>query len=538
MTAVTPVAVPPRVRGSRQLAGTGALLRLALRRDRVMVPLWVLLIGGTTASATNTLGQIYDTPAERAGVVTSMAANSSLRSLYGPVFDDSLGALVSWRYLAFMAAFAALMSLLVVVRHTREEEETGRQEMLSAAMVGRRAPLTASLLVALIANTGIALLVVLGLAGEALGGAVALGLGIGGVGMVFATLAAVCAQLTETARLAKGLTAAGLGLAWVLKAAGDAAADDGSHVLTWLSPVGWAENLRAFGGERWWVLLLFVGAVTVQAVLAYVLTGRRDIGMSFMPARPGPAEGRISTAGGLAWRLQRGSLLGWGIGFLVTGVMFGGITEGVADLVGDNEQTKELLARMGGQSGITDSFLAAMISMLGMIAAVYVVQSVLRLNGEETSQRGEPVLAGAVGRVRWAAGHLLIAFGGAALLMVLAGLGLALGYGERAGAILGGCLVLVPAIWLIGAVAVLVYGLVPRAAVLGWAYAGLCLGLGWLGAAFDLPERAMDVSPFEHLPRLPGNAMEWGPFGVLLALTAVATAVGLAGLRRRDIQTG
>jgi polyether ionophore transport system permease protein len=410
--------------------------------------------------------------------------------------------------------------------------------MLSSAVVGRRAPLTAALLVALLANAVIALLVVIGLSGEGTGGALALGLGIGGVGMVFATLAAVLAQLTETARLAKGLTAAVLGLAWVLKAAGDAAAEDGSHPLTWLSPIGLAENLRAFGGERWWVLLLFVGAVLVQGALAYVLTGRRDIGMSFVPARPGPAEGRLATAGGLAWRLQRGSLLGWGIGFLVTGVMFGGITEGVADLVGGNEQTRDMLARLGGQSGVTDSFLAAMTSMLGMIAAVYVVQSVLRLNGEETSQRGEPILTGAVGRVRWAAGHLVIAFGGAALLMVLAGLGLALGYGERAGAILGGCLALIPAIWLIGAVAVLAYGLLPRAAVLGWVYAGLSLGLGWLGAAFNLPALALQVSPFEHLPKLPGNAMEWGPFAVLLLLAAAGTALGLAGLRRRDIQTG
>ncbi|NBE56497.1 ABC transporter permease [Streptomyces boluensis] len=538
MTALSPVATAPRLGGSRQLAGTGALLRLALRRDRVMVPLWVLLVGGTTASAANTLGELYNTPAERAGVVTSMTANSSLRSLYGPVFNDSLGALVAWRYLAFMAAFAAIMSLIIVVRHTREEEETGRQEMLSAAMVGRRAPLTAALLVALIANAGIALLVVLGLAGEGTGGALALGLGIGGVGMVFATLAAVMAQLTETARLAKGAAAGVLGLAWVLKAAGDAAEADGSHVLTWLSPVGWAENLRPFADERWAVLLLIVAAVLVQGVLAYVLTGRRDIGMSFVPARPGPANGRLATAGGLAWRLQRGSLLGWGIGFLVTGVMFGSMTEGAADLVGDNAQTKEMLARLGGQAGVTDAFLAAMISMLGMVAAVYVVQSVLRLNGEETSQRGEPILAGAVGRVRWAAGHLAIAFGGAALLMLLAGLGFALGHGRQTGAIVGGCLALVPAIWLIGAFAVLVYGLLPRVAVLGWAYAGVSLGLGWLGAAFGLPDWALKLSPFEHLPKLPGNAMEWGPFAALLALAVALTAVGLAGLRRRDIQTG
>ncbi|MFD3436927.1 ABC transporter permease [Streptomyces sp. NPDC058685] len=538
MTAVADAGfAPARGGGSRPLAGTGTLLRLGLRRDRVMVPLWVLAIGGTTASAGNTLGKVYETPAQRAGVVDSMAANSSLRSLYGPVFDDSLGGIVAWRYTVFMAAFAAVMSLLVVVRHTREEEETGRQEMLSAAMVGRRAPLTSALLVALVANTALALLVAAGLAAEGAAGALALGLGIGGVGMVFATMAAMIAQFTETARLAKGLTAAVLGLAFALRAAGDAASDDGSHVLTWLSPIGWAENLRPFAAERWWVLLLFAAAVVLQGAVAYGLAGRRDVGMSFMAARPGPAEGRLATASGLAWRLQRGSLAGWGTGFLLAGLMFGGMAEGAADLVGDNERTRQMLERMGGQSGITDAFLAAMVGMLGMVAALYIVQSVLRLHGEETSQRAEPVLAAAVGRVRWAVGHLLVAFGGAALIMLLGGLGLALGHGGRFGPVLGASLVQVAAVWLLGAVAMAVYGIVPRAAGLAWAYAGLSLALGWVGAALNLPDAALKVSPFEHLPKLPGNDMAWGPVGVLLALAVVFTAAGLAGLRRRDILT-
>ena len=85
----------------------------------------------------------------------------------------------------------------------------------------------------------------------------------------------------------------------------------------------------------------------------------------------------------------------------------------------------------------------------------------------------------------------------------------------------------------------MVYGFAPRAAVaVGWGYAGLCLGVGWLGAAFDLPPRAMGVSPFEHLPKMPGEAMAWTPFVVLLAIASLSTTAGLVGLRRRDIRTG
>ncbi|MGW1927708.1 ABC transporter permease, partial [Streptomyces massasporeus] len=188
------------------LAGTGTLTRLALRRDRLMIPLWALVTGGLVASGAGSLEGLYGTAAERAEAAASMTANSSMRALYGPVFDDSLGGLVAWRFGTFAAVLAAVASLIVVVRHTREEEETGRQEMLSAGAVGRRAPLTAALLAALVVNTAVALVVTAGLAGQGAAGALALGLAIGGTGMVFATTAALAAQLTESARLAKGLT--------------------------------------------------------------------------------------------------------------------------------------------------------------------------------------------------------------------------------------------------------------------------------------------------------------------------------------------
>ncbi|MGY6024207.1 ABC transporter permease [Streptomyces spinosirectus] len=526
-----------RTGGTRQLAGTATLLRFALRRDRVLVPVWVAVNALMVLSMPNTLKSLYGTRAQRDDLMHQMATNSSLRALVGPVFDDSIGALTAWRAGVYAGALAAVMSLLVVVRHTRDEEESGRQELLSSGMVGRRAPLTAGLLAAAVANGVLALLVAAGMAGHGGTGAVAFGLGIAGVGMVFATTAAIVAQLTESARLARGLTAAVLGAAFVLRAAGDSARDDGSSVLTWLSPIGWLENLRAYAGERWWVLLLFVAAALIQGVVAYELAGRRDIGMSFLPTRPGPANGRLGTAGALAWRLQRGGVLGWSVGFFLAGVVYGGLTDGAADLVGDNDKAREIFERMGGKSGITDSFLASMVGMLGLIAALYIVASVLRLHGEETSGRAEPLLANAVSRLRWAAGHLVVAFGGTVLIMLLTGLGFAVGYGKQTGPILASCLVQVAGVWVIGGVAVLLYGVVPRVATAAWGIAGAVLLIGWVGPALNVPQTVLDVSPFGHLPKLPGGQMEWTPVLMLLALSVVLVGAGLAGLRRRDMTT-
>ncbi|KUN62139.1 ABC transporter permease [Streptomyces canus] len=529
------------------LVGTGVLLRFNLRRDRLMIPVWVAVNTLMVLSMPNTLKGLYGTQAERADLLDQVATNASLRALIGPVFDDSLGALTAWRVGVYAGALAAVTGLLVVVRHTRDEEETGRQELLSSGVVGRRASLTAALLAAAVAGGVLALLVTAGLAGQGVVGALAFGLGLAAVGMLFATTAAIVAQLTESARLARGLTAGVLGVAFVLRASGDSASTGGtsqafgsgggSSVLTWLSPLGWLSQLRPFAAERWWVLLLFAAAIAGQGALAYVLAGRRDVGMSFVPTRPGPPVGRLGTAGALAWRLQRGAVLGWSLGFFLAGVVYGGLTDGVADLVGDNERAREIFERMGGHSGITDAFLASMTGMLGLVAALYIVASVLRLHGEETSMRAEPVLANAVGRLRWASGHLVIAFGGSALIMLLAGLGFAVGYGKQVGPVLGACLVQVAAVWVVGGLAVLLYGLAPRVAPLAWGVAGAVLLIGWVGPALDVPQVVLDLSPFGHLPKLPGGDMEWGPVLVLLALAAVLVTGGLAGLRRRDLTT-
>lgn len=276
--------------------------------------------------------------------------------------------------------------------------------------------------------------------------------------------------------------------------------------------------------------------------------------MGFLAARPGRAEGRLTGAGALAWRLQRGALLGWSLGFLVAGAVFGGMADGATRLVGDNARTRELIERMGGgapegsggagvgsaggQLALTDAFLATMAGMFGLVAALYIVSSVLRLSGEESGQRAEPLLAHPLGRLRWAAGHLAVAFGGSVLILLLAGLGLGIGHGQDVGAAVGACLAQLPAVWVIGAFATLLYGAAPRYAVAAWGVAGAALALGWIGPALNLPRAVLDLSPYAHLPKLPGaQALTWAP---LLTLTACAVAFGAAGLtalRRRDLMT-
>ncbi|MFJ5233782.1 ABC transporter permease [Kitasatospora sp. NPDC088391] len=541
---------PARTGGSA-LTGTGLLYRLALRRDRIALPVWVYVGTGMVASTAFSFRKLYGDEAARRTFAAGIDGNGSLRALYGPVFDGTtIGGLTAWRMGVFGTVLAALMSTLLVVRHTRAEEEDGRLELVGAGAVGRRAPLTAALAAALTANAALAALVAAALlaAGQAAGGALVFGLALGATGLFFAALAAVTAQVAGTARAANGLAGAAIGAAFVLRALGDSGS--GAARASWLSPIGWAEQTRAFAGNRWWVLLLPLAGAALLTTLARALVEHRDLGAGLLPQRPGPAAAApaLTGAGALARRLQRGPLIGWSLAFAAGGFVFGGVAKGVVDLVGDNRQMADLMARLGGQQGVLDAYLSTVASIFGMTAAVYAVQSVLRLRAEEVGGRAEPVLAGAVSRLGWAAGHLLFPLLGSAVPLAAAGVAAGLaegavldgtgtgsgGTGPAVGRMLGATLAQLPAVWLTAAVALAVYGLLPRLATAGWAGFAVFVLVAWLGPILQLPQWFLDLSPFTHLPHLPGGPFEAAPLLWTTALAALATAVGLTALRRRD----
>src|SRR3984957_8730717 len=224
MTApVLPATRVPRRGGT--FTGAGALAKLALRRDRIMLPVWVYVVIIGVASNAYTFAKLYKTASSRASLVASGESNPALLFLYGRLNGNSVGALTAWRYGVWGALFAVLMSVFIVVRHTRGDEEAGRLELIGSARVGRQAPLASAIGVAALAN--VVLIVVLSLVLPPLGlpaaGSVALSLAIGTCGLAFTGISAVAAQLTAGARSARGLAIGVLGAAFLARAVGDAA---------------------------------------------------------------------------------------------------------------------------------------------------------------------------------------------------------------------------------------------------------------------------------------------------------------------------
>jgi ABC-2 type transport system permease protein len=525
------------------MTGAGRLVRLILRRDRVLMPLWIISVCLILISFPSSLREVFRTAPER----VEYADNAGFVALYGRLYGTSLGQFVTWRA-GFVPVVVGLISLLAVIRHTRVEEETGRRELVGATPVGRHAGLAAALIATLGANLLLAALVALSMISQDLPatGSVAFGAELAAAGWMFAAVGGVTAQLTASAATARGIAIIVLGAAYLLRVAGDLSAHGGGSLawLSWLSPIGWVHRVQPYGGERWWPLVLAAGLTAVLAAAAVGLSARRDLDAGLLPTRSGPPTAAPYVRGplALAWRLHRGLLAGWTAGFAVLGVVFGGLAKGIGDLQRDNPTLRDIFARMGGRTGLIDAYLAGIMGILGLIAAAYAIQATLRLEVEEASGRAEPVLATAIERLQWGASHLTFSILGPTVALATAGLTTGLAHGLNTGhvgrelpRVLGGAVVQLPAVWVLAAIAVALFGLVPRYAPTTWGALAVCLVFLLVGAAMQLSHWLLDVSPFTHIPKVPGAAVSATPLASLTAIAAALTAAGLVGLRRRDI---
>ena len=522
------------------LTGTGAMIRFVLRRERVRIPVYVLILVALIASTAAQSEQLYSTQAQRDEYAATVAGNPGLVAMVGPTFGvTNVGGDTAWQWGAFGAVIVALMSMFVVGRHTRGEEQSGRSELIRASVVGRNAPTAATLIVVGATNVVVAAAIALAMrgAGQPAAGSIAFGASLGGVGLFFAGVAVVAAQLSQSTAGAYGLVGAVLGASYALRAAGDV----GDGTLSWLSPIGWGQRMRPYAGEEWWPLLLLLGGAAILVPVAFALLGRRDDGAGVLAARPGPATARpaITRPLGLALRLQRGALIGWGAGIFLGGVSIGLTGQDADSILGDSDAVDAFFKHDSGT--LVDNYLAVSLLSMALLAAGFAIQSVLRMRSEETAGHLEPLLAAALDRRRWAGSHVAVAMLGTVLVVGASGLGAGIpdaissGDAARLPLLIGSSLALVPAVWVLVGLAVALFGLLPRAAAAAWGALAACFLLAYLGPLLALPGWATDVSPFAHVPLLPAAALEIVPLLVLTAIAAALTAVGLAGFRRRDV---
>lgn len=549
MTAATLAAVPvagAQRRAADPLAGTGAMLRLVLRRNRVRLAVWWVVVVGLFAY----VGTYYTSLLDTQAALDDFAALSdtpSIKALTGlAAAPDTLGGAVwtkIWMTCALALAFGVVF---LVTRSGRADEEVGRTELLRSRSLGTQAYAVASWLVcaALCVAVGIGVALAsagVGLdpAGEGIIGSLVVGASVAGVGLVAVGIGAVAGQVTTTSRGANALGSVVLGVCYVLRMVGDI----GNGALTWASPIGWGQEMQPWGANRWWPLgLLVVLAVVLLAVAAW-LQGRRDLGAGLVADRPGSsaAPARYATPLGLALRLQRGPIIGWSCTVLLAALMFGSVVQAMTDLLDDaGSATADLV----GGTGVA-ALLSLLVMMIALITMVFALQSTVGLRADEASGIVEPQLAGALSRTRWVAQRLLIPAVGAAMLLLAGGAAMGATYGSLVGdAGQVGTLALVglsywPAVMVLVGVAVALFGWLPRLAIpLTWGVLAAMWIVVLVGDALHLPGWVLDALPFSATPYQPLEPFTWTPLVVMTLVAGGLIAAGIGRFARRDVQAG
>lgn len=523
------------------LTGTWFLIRFTARRDRLRIALWLVALTGLVLLMAASIQALYPTQRDLDEAAAAATGNAAVIAFNGPAQGlDTVGGEVAFQSGAMGLTLVGLMSLLLTVRYTRVEEETGRTELLRATVLGRDAQTAAALTLVTAMNLVISVAVTVGLLGLGLpaAGSACLGASFLAVGLVFTALSLVTVQVTENSRIAAGLAGTLLAIAFTLRAVGDI------HYgwLSWLSPIGWAQKARPYAGERWWPFAVPVLFTLALLVVAGLLTRQRDWGAGLIRSKPGafraaPALGRPL---GLALRLNRGNLIGWTVSLLVLGLAYGLIANEVDSLVADNQAMQEMLASAGGVN-LTDAYLGTAMLMLGLIGCCLPVQTLQRLHAEEVRLHAESVLATPTSRLRWLGSHLVVAAAGGIVVMAAASLGVGVPYAIESGdaghvlALVGAGLAYLPAIGVLSGLATALYGLVPRALPATWVLLVGCLVAGLLGQVLKLPSWVVELSPFQRTPQLPAADLSVPPLVALSAIAVALAAIGALALRRRDI---
>ena len=116
------------------ITGIGQIVRLILRRDRVALAAWVLVMSALPAGVVAATEQGYPTEADRIAFAEHAAVNPAELASRGPVFAPTVGGLTAWTLVNSMTLIGGIVSALLVVRHTRTEEQTGRRELVGAGV--------------------------------------------------------------------------------------------------------------------------------------------------------------------------------------------------------------------------------------------------------------------------------------------------------------------------------------------------------------------------------------------------------------------
>ncbi|WP_017185203.1 ABC transporter permease [Alkalibacillus haloalkaliphilus] len=519
---------------------------MQLRLDRVRLPVWILAFMIVTVGTTLLFEGLYPSADDRDQLAASVV-NPAITALLGPAYgvdDYHVGAILSHQMLLLTAVVVAIMSILLVTRHTREDEEEGRLELIRSLPVGRMSNLTAVLinktLTFVLLTFLIAIsLIVLRIESIDPQGALLYGTVLGVTGVLFAAITALCAQLSETSRGTIGLSFTVLIVVYLIRAIGDVS----NEALSWASPLGWVIEAQVFVENRWWPVLMTLGLTLLISFVALYLNAKRDLGAGLLPSKSGKdhASKFLRTPLGFTLRMQRTSLIAWGIGLFIFGATYGSVLGETETYVSELEVMQQML---GGETAeglaLIEQFIAMLAVIISIFATIPMVLAVYRLAKEEKVNRTEQVLASAISKTKLLSTYLVVALIMSTVVMVSAAVGMGatgvmmLEDDLAFSTVFNSIIVYLPATWLIIGLAALLVG-IGKWKGLTWLYLGYSFIVVYLGGLLEFPKWMEFLSVYEHVPSLPIDEMNWPSVMTLTSLAIILVVFAMISYSRRDI---
>jgi len=520
------------------------LTRFTLRKERVFIIAWIgllLLIAGIMLTAFEN----QFTAEELQGLLI-MKDNPAHVALQGPFFavdNFQVGHFYAVEMHLFTLIAVSIFNIFLVMQNTRGDEEKGRYEVLRSLPIGRLSAFHAVMITAVIVNILLAvshgiLLSVLGISGITRAGAFTYGASLAATGIFFAALSGLLSQFSHAARSVTGYAFLALIASYLLRAVGDVT----SETLSLLSPLGLPLRAEAFVSNRLWPLFLMLVLAFFLFGLAYLLNARRDIGQGLLPERQGQnyASPFLRTPFGLSWRQYRNTVLSWAIILFGFGAALGGILRDAEHFAGENGAFQMLMPTAADFSAVElfTMFLNVGFAIVCIAPVLILIFKVLR---EEREGRAEPILSRAISRPYYLMSFIILAFASSLLMPFVTTVGLwsvssfMMETPLAFGSLVYSMMVYVPALWLMLGLGIFVVGVFPKAVVFCWMYFTYIFVIGFFGELLHMPQWAMNLSPFYHIPQLPLESMRVLPLAILTVAAVALSMCGLVFYRRRDV---
>ena len=526
--------------------GTLTYIKFILKRDRLRIIIWLLVLIGMTCAVTVAFPNLYATSEDITAILNTLN-NPAMVAMFGPIYGADnyhFGAILSSQMLLFSLLGIAVMCILLVTRHTRKDEELGRLEVLRSLPFGKDSTLGATFivysLVSLILGLSLAILLpLLNIEHVDVIGSINYGLALSVIGIYFVAITGLFAQLSQSSRGTLALSFGFLGFAYILRAYGDLS----SEALSLISPLGLVLRVQAYVSNEWWPLIILLIQSIILMLIALILNHKRDLDSALLPTKAGrkQASKLLLSPFGLLFRLQRGSLFYWSIGIFVLGVSYGSILGDMEMFLESNELYRQLISNIGHTGDLVEAFTVMLIAIIAISASIPTIMSLHKLRQEEQQGRIEQIIGLSVSRFSLILSSLILAIVCSVWFTFIGTLGLWIA-GDAVTesslnfvSLLSSSFAYLPAITLFIGISTLLTAYLPKWTKVVWIYLTFAFITIYFGGILQLPQWVSKLTPLGFVPQMPVEEFNLVQTLLMTIIAFILIGLGVVRYQKRDM---